>query len=293
MDVKDLKIFQAVALHGNVSKAAVQLNYVQSNITNRVNKLEAELDTSLFHRNNRGVVLTSDGEILLGYTERILNLFTEAKEALKNPIYPSGPLSIGATDITTAVRLPSVLSVYHKQYPEVNLSLKTGSTEELVNELLKYNLDGAFITDNINHPKLIQESLIQEELVFISNKSQSPIHSIKDLQNQMILVFRPGCTYRAKLEQWLRDEGIFSVKKMEFGTIEGMLGCVKAGLGVALVSKCMAYQLEESGNINFYSVPHHDHHVSTVFIRRHDVPLSNALKKFLTISKELFEESEI
>lgn len=293
LDVKDLKIFQAVALHGSVSKAAVQLNYVQSNITNRVNKLEAELDTTLFYRNNRGVILTSDGEILLGYTERILNLFTEAKEAFKNPDFPSGSLSIGATDITTAVRLPPVLSVFHKQYPEVNLSLKTGSTEELINEILKYNLDGAFITDNINHPKISQESLIKEELVFIADKSQVPIQSIKDLQNRTILVFRPGCTYRAKLEQWLRDEGIFSVKKMEFGTIEGMLGCVKAGLGVALVSKCMANQLEESGNINFYSVPHNDQHVSTVFIRRHDVPLSNALKKFLTVSKELFGESEV
>lgn len=292
MDVKDLKIFQAVALHGNVSKAAVQLNYVQSNITNRVNKLETELETTLFYRNNRGVILTSDGEILLGYTERILNLLTEAKEALKNPDFPSGPLSIGATDITTAVRLPSVLSKYHQQYPEVNLSLKTGSTEELINEILKYNLDGAFITDSINHPKIIHEPLIKEELVFIANKSQPPIQTIKDLQNRTILVFRPGCTYRAKLEQWLRDEGIFPVKKMEFGTIEGMLGCVKAGLGITLVSKCMANQYKENGNICSYAVPDKDPHVTTVFIRRQDVPLSNALMKFLIVSKELLEVSE-
>ncbi|MEG0258862.1 MAG: LysR family transcriptional regulator [Lysinibacillus sp.] len=289
MDVKDLKIFQAVAQHGNFSKAAVQLNYVQSNITNRMNKLEADLKTTLFHRNNRGVILTSEGTLLLEYTERILNLFKEATEAMGNSDVPSGQLAIGATDITTAVRLPPVLAMYHQQYPEVQLSLKTGSTEELVHEVLTYKLDAAFITDAIHHPKISYEPLIEEQLVFVADKSHPPITAINDLQNRTILVFRSGCTYRAKLEQWLREEGVFPVKKMEFGTIEGMLGCVKAGLGVALVSKCIADQLAENGQINCYPVPMQQHHVTTVFIKRQDVPTSNALKKFLEATKKSFE----
>lgn len=292
MDVKDLEIFQTVANHKSVSRAAEQLKYVQSNVTNRINKLESELETSLFHRNNRGVVLTSSGELLLTYTDKILKLFREAKESVRNQEVPSGPLSIGSTDITTAVRLPSVLAVYHQQYPNVNFSLKNGSTEELVTEVLKYNLDGAFITDPVDHPKLLSEPLIDEEVVLIMDKLKPPIKSIKDLKEKTILVFRSGCTYRSKLEQWLRDEGIFPVKKMEFGTIEGMIGCVKAGLGVALVSKRIAKHFEKEGNIKWFSVPDDYKHVKTVFIRRHDVPVSNALKKFLESTKKCFKESE-
>ncbi|MFS0646592.1 LysR family transcriptional regulator [Siminovitchia sp. 179-K 8D1 HS] len=292
MDVKDLEIFQTVAKHKSVSKAAAQLNYVQSNVTNRIHKLESELETLLFHRNNRGVVITSAGEILLAYTDKILNLFKEAKEAVKDREMPSGPLSIGATDITTAVRLPSVLSSYHERYPDVHLSLKTGSTDELVNEVLNYNLDGAFITDCIDHPKIVQEPLIEEELVFIMGPSTPKIEKLKDLQKRTILVFRTGCTYRAKLEQWLREEGIFPVKKIEFGTIEGMLGCVKAGLGAALVSRRISKQLKDEGGIVCYPVPEKFKHVTTVFIRRRDVPVPNALEKFLDTTRKCFGESE-
>ncbi|WP_276308583.1 LysR substrate-binding domain-containing protein [Thermoflavimicrobium daqui] len=206
---------------------------------------------------------------------------------------PSGPLSIGATDITTAVRLPSVLSYFHSLYPKVNLSLMTGSTEELVNDVLKYNLDGAFITDPIDHPKIIQEPLIEEELVLIIGASHPPIQTLKDLKRRTILIFRSGCTYRTKLEQWLREEGIFPLKKVEFGTIEGMLGCVKAGLGVALVSKSIATQLEKSEFITCYSVPEKYKHVTTIFIRRDDIPVSNALNKFLKATKECFKDLDM
>ncbi|MFM1651806.1 LysR family transcriptional regulator [Brevibacillus sp. B_LB10_24] len=292
MDVKDLVIFQTVANYNSVSKAAAQLNYVQSNVTNRINKLESELETMLFYRTNRGMVLTSAGEILLAYTGKILHLFKEAKDAVKDQEVPSGPLSIGATDITTAVRLPSVLSVYHQLYPDVLLSIKTGSTDELVHEVLLYNLDGAFITDSIDHPKIVQEPLIEEELVFIMASSHPRIEKLQDLKNRTILVFRPGCTYRAKLEQWLLEEGIFPVKKMEFGTIEGMLGCAKAGLGTALVSKRIAKQLEKEGSIRSFPVPDKFKNVTTVFIRRYDDPVSHALKKFLETTRKCLRESE-
>ncbi|WP_416828444.1 LysR family transcriptional regulator [Ectobacillus polymachus] len=290
MEIKELEIFQMVANHHSISKAAEQLHYVQSNVTNRINKLELELKTSLFHRNNRGVSLTSTGEILLSFADNILKLIKEAKEAVRNPDILSGPLAIGATDITAAVRLPSVLANYHRLYPEVNLSLATGSTEELVSEVLKYNLDGSFVTNPVEHPDIIQYPLIEEELVLITDLSQPTLKSIKDLKTQTILVFRSGCTYRAKLECWLREEGILPEKKISFGTIEGILGCVKAGLGVALVSKKVGEQLENEGIVKCYPVPDKYKFVTTVFIRRHDVPVSNVLKKFLETTKNCFYE---
>lgn len=77
MESGDLRIFQAVAREGSITKAAQMLNYVQSNVTNRIQYLEAQLRIPLFRRSNRGMTLTPAGENLLGYADKILTLLTK------------------------------------------------------------------------------------------------------------------------------------------------------------------------------------------------------------------------
>ena len=74
MEMRQLKIFCAVAELGSFTAAAVHVNTVQSNVTMRVKELEAELNRDLFIRKKSGVVLTSAGETFLGYARRILQL---------------------------------------------------------------------------------------------------------------------------------------------------------------------------------------------------------------------------
>ena len=71
MEFKDLEIFQMVAEKGTITEAAKELSYVQSNITSRIKKLEAEMNTALFNRHNRGMTLTPEGKKLLVYCEKI------------------------------------------------------------------------------------------------------------------------------------------------------------------------------------------------------------------------------
>jgi DNA-binding transcriptional LysR family regulator len=77
----DLRVFQAVANEGSITKAAAKLNYVQSNVTSRIQQLETDLQTVLFHRHNRGMTLTSSGKSLLEYANKILGLLEEASKA--------------------------------------------------------------------------------------------------------------------------------------------------------------------------------------------------------------------
>ena len=88
MDSNDLKIFRAVAAEGNITKAAQALGYVQSNVTARIQHLEAEIGAPLFYR-QRGMVLTVDGEKLLPYAEQILHLFEEAVKVISKSSEPS------------------------------------------------------------------------------------------------------------------------------------------------------------------------------------------------------------
>ncbi|EJQ43129.1 MULTISPECIES: LysR family transcriptional regulator [Bacillus cereus group] len=83
MEINDLIIFKTVANEGSISKAAKELGYVQPNVTERIKKLEQELETALLHRDNKGVSLLPSGEILLDYTSKILTLLEEAKNEIK------------------------------------------------------------------------------------------------------------------------------------------------------------------------------------------------------------------
>jgi LysR family transcriptional regulator, cell division regulator len=290
MEIKDLEIFKEVANQKNITKTASKFNYVQSNITSRLAKLEKEVGTALLIRTNKGVALTQDGKIFLTYVDRMLHLHKEALQEL-NSRNPSGQLKIGATDITTAARLPTVLTAFLDAFPMIELLLKNGSSEELIEDVLNFNLDGAFITDNIKHPQIVFDKLIREELVLISNKEQPPIHQLKDITNGTILVFKQGCTYRWKIEEWISQEGLL-FKKIEFGTIEGMIGCVKAGLGMALVSNHIAQQLNVGDTLQFHSVPEQFRYVETGFIQRRDVPPTMALQKFIATTKQYINETE-
>ncbi|KOM79484.1 LysR family transcriptional regulator [Bacillus anthracis] len=83
MEINDLIIFKTVASEGSISKAAKELGYVQPNVTERIKKLELELETPLLHRDNKGVSLLPSGDILLDYTNQILTLVEEARDKIK------------------------------------------------------------------------------------------------------------------------------------------------------------------------------------------------------------------
>src|SRR3954463_111452 len=93
VESSDLRIFEAVARAGGITRAAAELNTVQSNVTARIRLLERELGTRLFYRHSRGVTLTPTGRELLPYASRIGVLLAEARRAIDNAM-PQGALQI-------------------------------------------------------------------------------------------------------------------------------------------------------------------------------------------------------
>src|SRR6516164_11658521 len=154
MELLDLKTFAAVARCGGVTRAAGELNTVQSNVTNRIRALEAEIGVSLFERHARGMTLTDAGRRLLPYAQRLSALSREALLAARDDGLPKGPLAIGSMETTAAVRLPPLLADFHRRFPAVRLSLRTAPTADLVAGVLDGSLDGAFVAGPIAHADL-------------------------------------------------------------------------------------------------------------------------------------------
>ena len=153
LELSDLEIFRSVALEGGVSRAAERLHRVQSNISTRVRQLEDRLGVRLFLRKSRGLALTPAGETLLPYAERLLDLSIEAEAALTDG-KPRGNFRVGTLESTAASRLPGVLSRYNGCYPDVQVELVTDTTQGLLNRLLGYEIEVAFVAGPVSHVAL-------------------------------------------------------------------------------------------------------------------------------------------
>src|SRR5579862_8070975 len=142
VELIDLLTFTAVARNGGITRAAEELNTVQSNVTQRVKALEAEIGTALFERHSRGMTLTGAGRRLLPYAQRMAVLSREAVLAARDDGEPKGPLAIGSME----------------------------TTADLVAAVLDGALDGAFVAGPIEHADLASTLAFREELVLVSAK---------------------------------------------------------------------------------------------------------------------------
>lgn len=283
MHIKDLQVFQTVAVEGTITRAAEKLNYVQSNITSRIQKLEQTLNTPLFNRHRRGMNLTPEGKKLLTYSEKILYLSEEMKKVLQSSEEPSGKLEIGSVE--TVIQLPHILNMYNNKYKHVELSLYTGVTEGIRQDVLNHKLDGAFVIETDHHPDLIAHHVFEEELVLISDHQTT---SWEDLKKAPFLCFSKGCAYRDRLEVWYADQNIRPKKIMELGSFETILSSVAIGLGVTCVPKSSVTRLVNKGTIQCHQLPEKYSRIHTVFIRRKDSYLTTTIEKFI----ETIEQSK-
>jgi DNA-binding transcriptional LysR family regulator len=283
MELSDLVTFATVARCGGITRAAGELATVQSNVTNRIKALEAELGVVLFERHSRGMMLTTAGKRLLPYVQRVAVLTQEAAGAARDQEVPAGTLSIGSMETTAAVRLPSLLARFHKEYPAVRLNLTTGPTDVLVESVLEGVLDGGFVCGPVNHPDLTVRLAFKEELVLVTAARWTSIAALRKgttTSGPSALVFRTGCSYRQRLEQLLADFGWPTSSRFEFGTLDGIIGCVAADMGVTLLPRAVIERQSSSRDIRAHAVNMPFKMVETLFIRRRAGCESAALKRF-------------
>jgi DNA-binding transcriptional LysR family regulator len=283
MELSDLQTFSAVARAGGITRAAQELNTVQSNVTQRVKALEAEIGTALFERHSRGMTLTGAGKRLLPYAQRMAALSHEAVLAARDDGEPKGPLAIGSMETTAAVRLPPLLADFHRRFPAVRLSLRTATTADLVAAVLDGTLDGAFVAGPIKHADLTAVAAFKEELVLVTARHWSSLAELRagtPESGPTALVFRTGCTYRQRLEQIFTELGWPSAARFELGTLDGMVGCVAADMGVTLLPRAVVERSAMNDSVSIHGLGPVHARVETLFIRRRAGHRYSALEGF-------------
>lgn len=277
MEINDLIIFQTVAYEKSISKAALKLGYAQSNITMRIKLLENSLNTTLFIRNNKGTIITSNGEKLLKYADKILELINEVNnEFLPSKI--SSTIKIGATQTISASILPKLFSLFYEKNPEVSLILKTDTQKYLSDMIIKNELDGAFISGEISSSKIKKVITFKEKLALISSIN---IDDINNLPAPIIVNSDPDCPYRKLLQKWLVKNNYDSSAIIEFDSLESILRGIDEGLGISLLPKSI---LPKNNNFFIYDLKDEFDELEIKFIVNKNLPVNPLLKNFINIA---------
>lgn len=270
MELMALRTFQTVVEEGGILAASRKLNTVQSNVTSRIRKLEEELGTDLFHRTGRGLELAPPGRILLDYARRMLHMEREMTAAMKDMGDTVAELRIGSMETFAALYLPPALKTLRSHYPGIELRVQTDTTGALVEKVLSHKLDCAFVAGPVVHPDLVFRELVVEELVLVCAAGCDPVQL-------PLILFREGCAYRTRALAWQKATGHAVSDAMEFGTLEGILGCVSVGLGWTLMPRRIVAQSSHAGDLVVESVPEEIGRVPTGMVYLKDALSLNAL----------------
>jgi DNA-binding transcriptional LysR family regulator len=266
MDLSGLRIFSTVVRQGGITRAAEQLNRVQSNVTTRIRQLEDDLGVALFLREGKRLHLTPAGRVLLDYANRMLALADEAKRAVQDR-RPRGQFRLGAMESAAAVRLPGPLSEYHRRHPEVILELRTGNPHVLAAAILAGGLDAALVAEPIADVPFEKAPAFDEELVIVAPAGHPPIGR-RGVVPRTVIAFEHGCPHRKRLEEWYAARGAMPERVIELGSYHAMLGCIVAGMGAALLPKSVLTTFPESRRLSVHALPVGENRAETVLIWR-------------------------
>ncbi len=271
MELTALRTFQTVVEEGGILAASRKLNTVQSNVTGRIRRLEKELGAELFFRKGRGLELAPSGRVLLDYARRMLMLERQTSAAIRQVGESAGELRIGTMETFAALHLPSALKAVRNEHPGLELRVFTDTTSTLTAKVLDHKLDCAFVAGPVIHHDLQFDELIVEELVQVHAAGTDPVLL-------PLILFREGCAYRTRAIAWQRAQGHAVADAMEFGTLEGILGCIAVGLGWTLMPRRVVEQSSHVADLIVETVPDEFSRIPTGVIYLREARIMPALK---------------
>ncbi|MFG3417228.1 LysR family transcriptional regulator [Micromonospora sp. NPDC048063] len=237
-----LEVFRTVARHSSITAAARELRYTQSAVSRQVAALEADLGVALFDRLPRGVALTEPGRCLLPHADAVLERLATAHRDL-NALrgLGGGRLRVGAFPTAMAALVPRALAGFREAHPRVALSVVEGRTPDLLELLLAGDADVAVVSAPPDRPldpgRFDLHHLLDERLLVAVARQHRLARRrtvrLAELADDPFVAGSPGGEdplMRATMPPDFRPR--VDIVAADW---TGKLGCVAAGLGVALV----------------------------------------------------------
>ena len=234
-----LKAFHFVALHGGFSRAAEALFLTQPAISEQVRKLEQDHDVLLFLRERKRVQLTEAGENLFRLTRHYFEIEQQISEYMSETrAAVDGSLRIIAD---SAHHVTDILSAFRARYPNVVVSLRTGNSDEVLDELRTFNAEVGVAGSLTPGKDMETLNLGDTPIVGFAAKGLLPKSktsiTLKELSALPLIFRESGSKTRQKLEEEARRQGIVLTPAIEAEGRDTVREVVASGAGVGFVSK--------------------------------------------------------
>ncbi|HEX8284434.1 MAG TPA: LysR family transcriptional regulator [Pyrinomonadaceae bacterium] len=255
MEIRQLKAFVAIAEAHTFTAAAHRIHYTQAALSMQIKQLEKEVGVPLFTRMPRRVVLTEAGERLHDRAHRILREHDAALAELAELAGAKhGRVRLGsASGMVSADSLPQILKRLRKSHPNAEVSVSSGTSEELVKKILAGEIDAAFVSLPVQAKNVETEQLSRDELVAIASPrhalaSQKVVSAFALAGEKLILGERGGNTRRL-IDEFFAEAGLKPTVAMELSRQAAIRNMVAADMGVGIVPLSVAREDVERGRL--------------------------------------------
>ena len=255
MEIRQLKAFMAIADARTFTAAAQRIHYTQAALSMQIKQLEREVGVPLFTRMPRRVVLTEAGERLMARAQHILREHDAALAELAELAGAKhGRLRLGsASGMVSADSLPTILKKLRKAHQHAEVSVTSGTSEELVKKILAGETDAAFVSLPVQARNVETELLSQDQLVAIA----SPRHALADqrvvsafaLAGEKLILGERGGNTRRLIDEFFAEAGLKPTVAMELSRQAAIKNMVAADMGVGIVPLSVVREEVERGRL--------------------------------------------
>lgn len=241
LDWDKLRIFYIVAQTKNITKAAERLNASQSAVSRQITALENSMKTQLFHRRARGLLLTEQGDILLGTVSDFFQKLAQTENALLElSDRPKGALRVTAGHSFGSIWLAAQMNEFSELYPEIKVELVL---EDEQRNISMREADVAIRMYESKNPDLIQRPLTTIHSSIYASNDYLRVHGIpknfSDLQQHRILTLSATGHHVMDGHDWLekhaKSQEVALYVRFSVNNLMAMLRVVKQGMGIAVL----------------------------------------------------------
>lgn len=245
LDTSLLRTFLILAETHHFTRTAERIGRSQSAASMQIAKLEEVLGCRLFERNKRNVMLTSDGEKLLGYARQIVALSDALMNRFREPEV-EGQIRFGSPEDFATFYLPDILASFTQSHPRVVLNVNCDLTLSLIRGFEEDAYDLIVIKQEPGNLYRGSEALWRERLVWVGGPELQADGEFSSYTRQVAplpLVLSPApCVYRARATEALNQTSVPWKIAYTSPSVAGAVAAVRAGLGVTVLPRKMVPQ---------------------------------------------------